>query len=111
MFFATVQNKLHYAVHKNTAAEIIYNCVDNEKPRLLAWRTSKATIYAKVAKNYLSKVELQRLNLLVFVFLDFTEFQALEMNPMAMKDWVEALDNQIIAHKRKVLTEKGKHLT
>ena len=57
----------------------------------------------KIAKNYLSEIELRRLNLLVSGFLDFAEFQALEMNPMTMKDWIEALDNQIIAHKRKVL--------
>ena len=56
----------------------------------------------KIAKNYLSEIELQRLNLLVSGFLDFAEFQALEMIPMTMKDWIEALDNQIIAHKRKV---------
>ena len=61
----------------------------------------------KIAKNYLSEIELQRLNLLVSGFLDFAEFQALEMIPMTMKDWIEALDNQIIAHKRKVLIGKG----
>ncbi len=61
----------------------------------------------KIAKNYLSEIELQRLNLLVSGFLDFAEFQALEMTPMTMKDWIEALDNQIIAHKRKILTDKG----
>ena len=60
----------------------------------------------KIAKNYLSEIELQRLNLLVSGFLDFAEFQALEMNPMTMKDWIEALDNQIIAHKRKVMIGK-----
>ena len=60
----------------------------------------------KIAKNYLSEIELQRLNLLVSGLLDFAEFQALEMNPMTMKDWIEALDNQIIAHKRKVLIER-----
>ena len=86
-FFATVQNKLHYAVHENTAAEVIYNRVDNEKPFVT--------------------IELQRLNLLVSGFLDFAEFQALEMNPMSMKDWIEALDNQIVAHKRKILVGKG----
>ena len=58
-------------------------------------------------KNYLTAIELQRLNLLVSGFLDFAEFQALEMNPMTMKDWIEALDSQIIAHKRKVLIGKG----
>lgn len=61
----------------------------------------------RIAKNYLSEIELQRLNLLVSGFLDFAEFQALEMNPMSMHDWVEALDNQITALKRKVLTGKG----
>ena len=62
----------------------------------------------KIAKNYLSEIELQRLNLLVSGFLDFAEFQALEMNPMTMKDWIDALDDQIVAHKRKVLMDKGK---
>ena len=61
----------------------------------------------KIAKNYLSEIELQRLNLLVSGFLDFAEFQALEMNPMTMKDWISSLDNQILAHKRKLLTSKG----
>lgn len=110
MFFATVQNKLHYAVHENTAAEIVYNRVDNEKP-FVGMTNFKGNYVTKddvkIAKNYLSEMELQRLNLLVSGFLDFAEFQALEMNPMTMKDWIEALDNQIIAHKRKVLVGKG----
>lgn len=110
IFFATVQNKLHYAVHENTAAEVIYNRVDNEKP--FVGMTNFNGNYVtkddvKIAKNYLSEIELQRLNLLVSGFLDFAEFQALEMNPMSMKDWIEALDNQIIAHKRKILIGKG----
>ncbi len=110
MFFATVQNKLHYAVHENTAAEVIYNRVDNEKP-FVGMTNFKGDYVTKddvkIAKNYLSEIELQRLNLLVSGFLDFAEFQALEMNPMTMKDWIEALDGQIIAHKRKVLISKG----
>ena len=110
MFFTTVQNKLHYAVHENTAAEIVYNRVDNEKP-FVGMTNFKGNYVTKddvkIAKNYLSEMELQRLNLLVSGFLDFAEFQALEMNPMTMKDWIEALDNQIIAHKRKVLIGKG----
>lgn len=109
MFFATVQNKLHYAVHENTAAEVIYNRVDNEKP-FVGMTNFKGNYVTKddvkIAKNYLSEIELQRLNLLVSGFLDFAEFQALEMNPMTMKDWIEALDNQIIVHKRKVLIGK-----
>ncbi len=82
MFFATVQNKLHYAVHENTAAEVIYNRVDNEKP-FVGMTNFKGNYVTrddvKIAKNYLSEVELQRLNLLVSVFLDFAEFQALEI--------------------------------
>lgn len=109
-FFATVQNKLHYAVHEHTAAEVIYERVDNEKP-LVGMTNFKGEYITKddvkIAKNYLTEIELQRLNLLVSQFLDFAEFQALEQVPMSMKDWIDALDNQIIAHKRKVLTGKG----
>ena len=110
MFFATVQNKLHYAVHEHTAAEVIYERVDNEKPfvGMTNFRGNYVTKDdVKIAKNYLSKIELQRLNLLVSGFLDFAEFQALEMNPMSMQNWIEALDGQIIAHKRKLLEGKG----
>ena len=110
MFFATVQNKLHYAVHENTAAEVIYHRVDNEKP-FVGMTNFKGNYITKddvkIAKNYLTEIELQRLNLLVSGFLDFAEFQALEMNPMTMHDWIEALDNQIIAHKRNILIGKG----
>lgn len=109
-FFATVQNKLHHAVHEYTAAEVIYNRVDNKKT-FVGMTNFKGNYVprddVKIAKNYLSEIELQRLNLLVAGFLDFAEFQALEMNPMTMRDWIEALDNQIIAHKRKVLIGKG----
>ena len=110
MFFATVQNKLHYAVHEHTAAEVIYERVDNEKP-FVGMTNFKGNYVTKddvkIAKNYLSEIELQRLNLLVSGFLDFAEFQALEMNPMSMQNWIEALDGQIIAHKRKLLEGKG----
>ena len=110
MFFATVQNKLHYAVHEHTTAEVIYERVDNEKPfvGMTNFRGNYVTKDdVKIAKNYLSEIELQRLNLLVSGFLDFAEFQALEMNPMSMQNWIEALDGQIIAHKRKLLEGKG----
>ena len=104
-FFATVQNKLHYAVHEHTAAEVIYDRVDNEKP-LVGMTNFKGNYITKddvkIAKNYLSEIELQRLNLLVSQFLDFAEFQALEQRPMQMKDWIAALDNQIISLQRKV---------
>ena len=109
-FFATVQNKLHYAVHEHTAAEIIYDRVDSEKP-LVGMTNFKGNYITKedvkIAKNYLTEKELQRLNLLVSHFLDFAEFQALEERPMRMTDWIAALDNQIIALQRKLLEGKG----
>lgn len=109
-FFATVQNKLHYAVHEHTAAEIIYDRVDSEKP-LVGMTNFKGNYITKddvkIAKNYLTEKELQRLNLLVSQFLDFAEFQALEEHPMRMTDWIAALDNQIIAVQRKLLEGKG----
>ena len=99
-FFATVQNKLHYAVHEHTAAEIIYEHVDSEQP-LVGMTNFKGDYITKddvkIAKNYLTEKELQRLNLLVSQFLYFAEFQALEERPMRMADWIAALDNQIIA--------------
>lgn len=109
-FFATVQNKLHYAVHEHTAAEIIYDRVDSEKP-LVGMTNFKGNYITKddvkIAKNYLTEKELQRLNLLVSQFLDYAEFQALEECPMRMADWITALDNQIIALQRKLLEGKG----
>jgi len=109
-FFATVQNKLHFAVHSHTAAEIIYDRVDNKKP-LIGMTNFKGNYITKddvkIAKNYLSEIELTRLNLLVSQFLDYAEFTALEQRPMAMVDWIEALDNQIIALRREVLKGTG----
>ena len=109
-FFATVQNKLHFAVHEHTAAEVIYERVDNEKP-LVGMTNFKGNYITKddvkIAKNYLSEIELQRLNLLVSQFLDFAELQALEQIPMSMQDWINALDNLIISNKRKLLEGAG----
>lgn len=109
-FFATVQNKLHFAVHEHTAAEIIYDRVDSNKP-LVGMTNFKGDYITKddvkIAKNYLTEMELKRLNLLVSQFLDFAEFQALEERPMRMADWIEALDNQILALKRRVLEGNG----
>ena len=109
-FFATVQNKLHYAIHEHTAAEIIYDRVDSDKP-FVGMTNFKGDYITKddvkIAKNYLTEKELQRLNLLVSQFLDFAEFQALEAHPMRMTDWIAALDNQIIALQRKLLEGKG----
>lgn len=109
-FFATVQNKLHFAVHEHTAAEVIYERVDSDKP-MVGMTNFKGNYITKddvkIAKNYLTEQELKRLNLLVSQFLDYAEFQALEMQEMRMADWVAALDNQIIMLKRKLLEGKG----
>ena len=109
-FFATVQNKLHYAVHEHTAAEIIYERADSDKP-LVGMTNFKGDYITrddvKIAKNYLTEGELKRLNLLVSQFLDFAEFQALVQRPMRMQDWIQALDRQIINLQRKLLEGKG----
>lgn len=110
-FFATVQNKLHYAVHEHTAAELIYERVDSDKP-FVGMTNFKGNYITeddvKIAKNYLSEKELQRLNLMVSQFLDFAELQALDEIHMKMQDWVAALDNQIVSSQRKILEGKGK---
>ena len=101
---------MHYAVHEHTAAELIYDRVDNEKPYvgMTNFKGDYVTIDdVKIAKNYLTELELQRLNLLVSAFLDYAELQALEMNPMTMRDWIESLDGQIVLNKRKLLAGKG----
>ena len=110
MFFATVQNKMHYAVHEHTAAELIYERVDNEKP-FVGMTNFKCNYVTrddvKIAKNYLSELELQRLNLLTSQFLDYAEFQALEQNPMTMADWIAALDDQILRLRKNILEGNG----
>ena len=101
---------MHYAVHEHTAAEIIYERADSDKP-LVGMTNFKGDYITrddvKIAKNYLTEGELKRLNLLVSQFLDFAEFQALEQRPMRMQDWIQALDRQIINLQRKLLEGKG----
>ena len=110
LFFATVQNKMHYAVHEHTAAELIYERVDNEKP-FVGMTNFKGNYVTrddvKIAKNYLTELELQRLNLLTSQFLDYAEFQALEQNPMTMAEWVAALDDQILRLRKNILEGAG----
>ena len=110
LFFATVQNKMHYAVHEHTAAELIYERVDNEKP-FVGMTNFKGNYVTrddvKIAKNYLTELELQRLNLLTSQFLDYAEFQALEQNPMTMADWVAALDDQILRLRKNIFEGTG----
>ena len=109
-FFATVQNKMHYAAHKHTAAEVIYDRVDSRKP-LMGMTNFKGEYITKddvgVAKNYLSEKELQVLNLLVSQFLDYAELQAIEEHAMTMADWIAELDRQLLGNRRELLTDKG----
>ena len=110
-FYATVQNKLHYAVHEHTAAELIYERVNNEKPYvgMTNFKGNYVTVDdVVIAKNYLSEIELQRLNLLVSGFLDYAELQALEQRSMTMNDWKNELDNMIFLNRRKILEGNGK---
>lgn len=110
-FFATVQNKMHYAAHKHTAAEVIHERVDNEKPYvgMTNFKGNYPTKNdVKIAKNYLTEKELQILNLLVSQFLDFAELQALEEHAMTMQDWIDELDRQLLGNKRELLNDKGK---
>jgi len=110
-FFSTVQNKMHYAAHKHTAAELIFDRVDNEKP-MIGMTNFKGDYITKsdvgIAKNYLTERELTVLNLLVSQFLDFAELQALEEHSMTMKDWICDLDRQLLGNRRTLLTVIGK---
>jgi hypothetical protein len=109
-FFATVQNKLHFAVHQHTAAELVYKRVDSDKPNvgMTNFKGEYVTIDdTKTAKNYLSLKELEILNLLVSQFLDFAELQAIREKSMKMSDWIEQLDKQLIASSFEILKDKG----
>lgn len=109
-FFATVQNKMHYAAHKHTAAEVIYQRVDADKP-MVGMTNFKGDYITrddvKIAKNYLSEKELQILNLLVSQFLDFAELQAIEQHSMTMQQWIEKLDNILSIDNRPLLNNAG----
>lgn len=110
-FFATVQNKLHYAIHNHTASEIIYSRVDSEKEfmGLTIFKGELPTLTeAKVAKNYLSEKELKSLNSLVSGYLDFAERQAEKKVAMTMKDWINHVDRVLIAIGEDLLKDNGK---
>ena len=94
-FFKTVQNKMHYAVHGNTAAEVIFNRVDGQKENigLTNFKGNMPTrAETEIAKNYLSEKELDLLNRMVSAYLDVAEINALNMHAMTMKEWVKELD-------------------
>ena len=110
-FFATVQNKMHYAVHNQTAAEVIYNRVDSKKP-MIGMTNFKGDYITKadthIAKNYLKEDELQKLNLLVEQYLGYAELQAMREIPMKMQDWKDELDRQLKHLNFALLDGKGK---
>ena len=113
-FFATVQNKLHWAIHGNTAAEVIVNRANHEKENmgLTTWKDAPKGKIQKfdvsVAKNYLSEVEMQQLQRLVSAYLDLAEDMAMRQIPMTMEDWETRLNRFIEATDRTVLQDAGK---
>jgi len=110
LFFQTVQNKMHWAIVGQTAAEIIHTRADADKPRmgLTSWtgsRPRKADV--GIAKNYLNQDELRALNLIVAAYLDFAELQAVSRRPMTMADWTAKLDDFIRISDRQILAHAG----
>ena len=109
-FFATVQNKMHFSVHGHTAAEVIYNRADAEKNfmGLTTWTGMfPKKNDAEYDKNYLTEEELDILNRIVNLFLDFAELQAKSHTPMYMKDWIQKLDDFLKLSGKEVLTHAG----
>lgn len=113
-FFATVQNKLHYAVHRHTAAEIIRDRADAEKPHmgLTSWKNAKTggkviRTDVLIAKNYLSKEEIDTLNRLVSMYLDMAELRARKHVPMTMEDWEKRLDSFLVFNDMGILQGPG----
>ena len=113
-FFQSVQNKLHFAVHGHTAAEIIYDRANSniENMGLMSWEGSPDSKIHKydvvVAKNYLTEEELSNLSKIVSSYLDFAEFQAMKHIPMTMNDWEERLNGFLKLFDTKILKDKGK---
>ena len=110
LFYATVQNKFHYAITGLTAAEIVSSRVDNQKENmgLTNWEGKIITReQAQIAKNYLEEMELKRLNLLVEQFLSFAELQSVEQRVMYMKDWIYKLDDFFGLNEKKILQDAG----
>ena len=109
-FFATVQNKMHFAVHGHTAAEVIYNRADAEKDfmGLTTWTGMLPKKNdAEYAKNYLNEDELDTLNRIVNLYLDFAELQAKNHTPMYMKDWIQKLDDFLTLSGKELLSHAG----
>jgi hypothetical protein len=110
-FFATVQNKIHYAIHGLTAAEMINRRVDAKKPFLGLTNFEGKYITTRditIAKNYLFEDELKQLNLIVSMYLDFAELQATNGRLMKMHDWIQKLDDFLRVSEKELLTNAGK---
>lgn len=113
-FFAKVQNKLHFAIHGHTAAELIYNRADSDKEYmgLTSWDHAPSGKVLKsdvtIAKNYLSKEELDSLGRIVNAFLDLAESRAMRKIPMSMEDWAKRLDAFLEFDDREILHDAGK---
>ena len=109
-FFATVQNKMHWAAHGQTAAEVVYRRAGAEKENmgLIHWTGSRPSkSEALIAKNYLMSDELDMLNRIVNAYLEFAEIQALNRKPMYMQDWIDRLDDFLKLSGRELLTHAG----
>jgi len=113
-FYATVQNKLHWAIHGRTAAELIADRADADKPNmgLTTWKNAPAGKIRKtdiaVAKNYLSESELKELNLIVTMYLDYAEDQARRHKAVTMSEWITKLDAFLQFNERDILQNAGK---
>jgi hypothetical protein len=110
-FFATVQNKMHYAVHGQTAAELIKSRADSSKPvmGLVNFKGDYITAQdVRIAKNYLTAKELNQLNLIVSLYLDFAELQASNERPMKMAEWIAKLDQFLALSEKELLQNAGK---
>ena len=109
-FFKTVQNKMHYAAHGNTAAEVIFTRVDANKDNL-GLTNFKGDMPTReeteIAKNYLTEEELNILNRMVSAYLDVAEINALDRHPMTMKDWIMELDSFLKMTRKNILTNAG----
>lgn len=111
LFFKTVQNKMHWAAHGHTAAEVIYQRINAGKPNLglTTFSGEKPTkMETEIAKNYLNENELNVLNRMVTAYLELAELQALNQKPMYMNDWKERLDDFLKMTGREILSHSGK---
>lgn len=111
IFFQTLQNKMHWAVHGNTAAEIVYQRADSSKPNmgLTSFKGSKPTkAETEIAKNYLNEEELNMLNRIVTAYIEVAEIQAINNTPMYMSDWITRLDDFLKMTGKNILENAGK---